>query len=117
MFESALAAACFTVYFPVRIWDSMTRRTLPFSTLTQYFAVGTNQLAFAARLLTELLRRFVAFGMLPFAWSAFSLVVFVKSAIHSRASACCVPCFGTARSEPPRKPGIARPDTWLGMTN
>ena len=50
----------------------MTRRVFAFSTSTQCFAVGTNQLDFAARSLTELSRRFVAFGMLPFACSAFS---------------------------------------------
>src|ERR1700757_4077908 len=90
---------------------------LPFSTSTQCFAVGTNQLAFAARSLTVPLRRFVAFGMFPTACSAFSFAVFVKSAIQARAWACEPPGAGTARSEPPRKPGIDLPLLWLGITN
>ena len=59
----------------------------PFSTLTQFFAVGTNQLRFAARSLTLLPRRFVAFGMLPFDWRPFSPAVLVKIRIQSVASA------------------------------
>src|SRR6476660_7997527 len=45
-------AACWMLSLPVRIWASMLRRILPFSTLTQFLAVGTNQLRFAARSLT-----------------------------------------------------------------
>ena len=59
---------CLMVAFPVRIRASIVRRMLPFSTLTQFFAVGTNQLRFAARSLTLLPSRLVAFGMFPFAW-------------------------------------------------
>ena len=85
MFALAVWAACFTESWPVRICPSIVRRMLPFSTSTQCFAVGTNQLAFAARSLTVPLSRLVAFGMFPTAWSAFSFAVFVKSAIHARA--------------------------------
>ncbi len=60
-------AACLTESRPVRIWASMLRRMLPFSTLTQFFAVGTNQLRRAARSLTLAPRRVVVFGMLPIA--------------------------------------------------
>src|SRR5581483_5891763 len=117
MLALAASAACFTDSFPVRIWRSMVRRMLPFSTSTQCFACGTNQLRFAARLLTELLRRFVAFGMLPTFWSSFSFFVLVKALIHAIAWAEFLLCPGTARSEPPRKPGIDLPATWLGITN
>src|SRR3954462_4134456 len=95
----------------------MLRRTLPFSTSTQCFAVGTNQLREAARSLTLEPSRFVAFGMLPFAWRPFSPAVLVKSLIQSDASALSELVTGTARSEPPRKPGIAWPLTWPGITN
>ena len=54
MLSLADCAACFTVSFPVRICASMLRRMLPFSTSTQCFAVGTNQLREAARSLTLL---------------------------------------------------------------
>ena len=47
----------------------MLRRIFPFSTLTQFFAVGTNQLRLAARSLTLLPSRLVVFGMLPIARS------------------------------------------------
>ncbi len=95
----------------------MLRRMLPFSTSTQCFAVGTNQLRAAARSLIELPSRLVAFGMLPFACSARSEDVDVKSLIQSAASALFELVTGTARSEPPRKPGIGLPAVWLGITN
>src|SRR5438034_11086602 len=109
MLSLADAAACLTESFPVRICASILRRILPFSTSTQCFAVGTNQLRAAARSLTLEPSRFVAFGMLPFAWRAFSELVLVKSLIQSAASALLELVAGTARSEPPRKPGIAWP--------
>ena len=56
------------------------------------------------------------FGMFPTAWSAFSADVLVNAAIQSTASALFAPT-GTARSEPPRKPGIGLPASWLGITN
>ena len=65
MLSLADGAACLTVSLPVRIWRSMLRRMLPFSTLTQFFAVGTNQLRRAARSSTLLPSRLVVFGMLP----------------------------------------------------
>src|SRR5579864_7689470 len=117
MFELAFSAACVTDCFPVRIWASIVRRMFPFSTSTQCFAAGTNQLRAAARSFTLEPRRLVAFGMLPFACSAFSFAVLVKSLIQSAASALFELGAGTARSDPPRKPGIALPGVWLGMTN
>src|SRR3954469_14845824 len=117
MLSLADCAACLIDNLPLRIWASMLRRMLPFSTSTQCFAVGTNQLRAAARSLTLLPRRLVAFGMLPFACSAFSAAVPVKSLIQSLASAFWLLVAGTARSEPPRKPGIDCPFTWPGITN
>src|SRR4051795_13345848 len=115
MLSLADAAACFTVSFPLRIWASMLRRIFPFSTSTQCFAAGTNQLRAAARSLTLLPRRFVAFGMLPFCWRERSPSVLVKSFTQSAASATFLLGAGTARSEPPRKPGIGWPLVWLGI--
>src|SRR3954449_3580243 len=117
MLSLADDAACATVSFPMRIWASMLRRILPFSTSTQCFAAGTNQLRAAARSLTLEPSRFVAFGMLPLDWSERSASVLVKSLIQSAASAAFLLGAGTARSEPPRKPGIGCPLVWLGMTN
>ncbi len=48
----------------------MLRRILPFSTLTQFFAVGTNQLCAAAFSFTLEPSRLVVFGMLPIPRSA-----------------------------------------------
>src|SRR5436853_5151446 len=117
MLSLATVAACLTVRRPVRIWASIVLRMLPFSTSTQCFAVGTNQLRAAARSLMLFPSRLVAFGMLPFACSAFSDVVLVKSLIQSAASATFLLVVGTARSEPPRKPGMGWPFVWLGITN
>src|SRR5579884_4419994 len=117
MFALADCAACFTDSLPVRISPSMFFRMLPFSTSTQCFAVGTNQLRCAARSFTLAPSRFVAFGMFPFAWSAFSDCVSVKSLIQSAASDLSELVTGTARSEPPRKPGSGLPLTWPGRTN
>src|SRR5690348_18209365 len=64
------------------------RSTLfPYTTLfrSQCFAVGTNHVRAAARSPTLAPSRLVAFGMLPFACSAFSEVVLVKSLIQSEA--------------------------------
>src|SRR5690349_24912526 len=117
MLLSAKAAAALVLAFPVRIRASIVRSTLPFSTLTQFFAVGTNQLRFAARSLTLLPSRLVALGMFPFAWRPFSPAVLVKIRIQSVASDLSFEPAGTARSEPPRKPGMPWPLTWLGITN
>src|ERR1700757_4411194 len=95
----------------------MLRRMFPFSTSTQCFAVGTNQLRAAARSLMLVPSRFVAFGMLPLACSARSEAVSVKSLIQSDASEAWLLVTGTARSEPPRKPGRGLPGVWLGRTN
>ena len=78
MLSPADAAACLTLSLPVRIWASMLRRILPFSTLTQFLAVGTNQLRAAAfSLILEGLVSAVLFGMLPIPCSAFSDCVLV----------------------------------------
>src|SRR6478672_10424932 len=111
MLSLADCAACLTDSFPVRIWASMLRRMFPFSTSTQCLAVGTNQLREAARSLMLLPSRFVAFGMLPFACRVFSELVDVKSLSQSVASALLLLVIGTARSDPPRKPGNAVPAT------
>src|SRR5919106_3722045 len=66
MLSLATSAACLTVDLLVRIRASIVRRMFPFSTLTQCFAVGTNQLRRAARSFTLDPRRLVVFGMLPF---------------------------------------------------
>src|SRR5262249_55237544 len=95
----------------------MLRRILPFSTLTQFFAVGTNQLREAAfSLILVGLVSAVEFGMLPIPCSAFSDWVLVYAAIQSAAS-CLLAPIGTARSEPPRNPGMTWPFVWLGITN
>src|SRR3954462_15894099 len=117
MLSLAEAAACFTVSFPLRICASMLRRIFPFSTSTQCFAAGTNQLRAAARSLTLLPRRFVAFGMFPFACSERCASVLVKSLIQSAPSETFLLGAGTARFELPSKPGIGWPLMWLGMTN
>src|ERR671926_395976 len=106
MLSLAVDVASLIDDLPVRIRASIVRRTLPFSTLTQFFAVGTNQLRFAARSFTLLPSRLVAFGMLPFAWRVFSPSVDVKIRIQSFVRAWSFEPFGTARSEPPRKPGM-----------
>src|SRR5919201_3372928 len=103
--------------FPVRTRARMVRRIFAFSTSTQCGAVGTNQLRAAARSFTLVPSRLVAFGMLPFACSAFSDAVLVKILIQSFASVFWSLVAGIARSEPPRKPGIVRPFVWLGITN
>src|SRR5262249_4279638 len=110
-------AACLMDCLPVRICASMFRRMLPFSTSTQCFACGTNQLRAAARSFTLVPRRFVALGMFPFACRACSESLDVKSAIHAAARVLFALVTGTARSEPPRKPGMTWPFVWLGMTN
>src|SRR5689334_12579756 len=106
MLSPAEVAACWIDSLPVRICASMLRRMFPFSTSTQCLAVGTNQLRAAARSLTLLPRRLVAFGMFPFACSAFSEAVLVKSLIQSAPSDLLELVAGTARSEPPANPGI-----------
>src|SRR5438876_242833 len=117
MLSLADEAACLSVRLPVRMLASIVRRIFPFSTFTQFFAAGTNQLFRAAFSFTfVVLSRFVAFGMFPTAWRAFSADVLVKAAIQSAARA-LFPPIGTARSEPPRKLGITWPAVWLGITN
>src|SRR4051812_34368235 len=66
MLSLAAAAACLTESLPVRIAASIVRRMFPFSTLTQFFAAGTNQLRRAARSFTlAVFRSEVVFGMFP----------------------------------------------------
>src|SRR5262249_18718286 len=101
---------------PLRIRCSIVRRTFPFSTLTQFFDCGTNQLLRAARSLTLAPSRLVVFGMFPFARSAVMDALSVKALIHAAAPA-LLPRTGSARPGPPRKPGIGCPLVWLGITN
>src|SRR5262245_42602836 len=105
MLSLATEAASLIEERPLRIRCSMVRRTLPFSTFTQFFDCGTNQLLRAARSLTLAPSRLVVFGMFPFARSAVMDALSVKALIHA-APAALLPPIGTARSEPPRKPGI-----------
>src|SRR3954468_21783001 len=113
MLVLADCAACWTLSLPLRICASMLRRIFPFSTSTQCFAVGTNQLRTAARSLTLVPSRLVAFGMLPFAWKVRCDAVSVNALIQSPASDLSELVTGTARFEPPRKPGIGLPLVWL----
>src|ERR1051325_11990872 len=98
MLSLAVDVASLIEDLPVRIRASIVRRTLPFSTLTQFFAVGTNQLFLAARSLTLLPSRLVALGMFPFACRPFSPAVLVKIRIQSVASAWSPEPLGTARA-------------------
>src|SRR5262245_24243227 len=116
MLSLAVAAASLMLDAPVRIRVNIVLRTFPFSTLTQFFAVGTNQLFRAARSLMLVPSRVVVFGMFPFARSPVIDALSVKALTHDAAAARFAPT-GTARSEPPRKPGIGCPCVWLGMTN
>src|SRR5437588_9700829 len=106
MFWLATRAACFTDSWPVRSCPSIVLMMLPFSTSTQCFACGTNQLRAAARSLMLLPSRLDAFGMLPFFSSDCSLALLVKSASHSIACDFELLGVGMARVDPPRKPGI-----------
>src|SRR5688500_15367929 len=116
MLSLAIEAASLMVDFPVRIRWSIVRSTFPFSTLIQFFAVGTNQLLAAARSFTLLPSRLVVFGMFPFARSAVMDALSVNALIQAAPIALSAP-IGTARSDPPRKPGIACPFVRLGITN
>src|SRR4029453_5727215 len=116
MLSLATDAASLIEDLPLRTRCSMVRRTFPFLSLTPFFDCGTNQLLRAARSLTVAPSRLVVFGMFPFARSAVIDALSVKALIHAAAAA-LLPPRGTARSEPPRKPGIGCPLTWLGMTN
>src|SRR5919199_2723400 len=96
--------------------------TSAFSTLTQFGAVGTNQLDDAARangascglsLLTP--ASDVVFGMLPTFAIPVSALVLVNALIQSAASETFLLWAGIARSEPPRNSGISLPLTWLGI--
>src|SRR6187431_3704841 len=105
MLSLATDAASLIEDRPLRIRWSMVRRTFPFSTLTQFFDCGTNQLLRAARSLTLVPSRRVVFGMFPFARRAVIDALSVKALIHAAALSFSPPT-GTAKSEPPRKPGI-----------
>src|SRR5215470_6126545 len=113
MLSLATDAASLMEDRPLRIRCSIVRSTFPFSTLTQFFDCGTNQLLRAARSLTLVPSRLVVFGMFPFARSAVIEALSVKALIHAAAAA-LLPPTGTARSEPPRKPGMGWPFVWLG---
>src|SRR5258708_35990168 len=106
MLSPAELAACLIDSLPVRICASMLRRIFPFSTSTQCFAVGTNQLRAGTRAFVLFPSSEVAFGVLPVACSPFSDAVLVKALVQSAAVAAFLLVVGTARSEPPRKPGM-----------
>src|SRR6476619_983396 len=108
MLSLATPAASLMLDLPVRMRWSIVRRTFPFSMLIQFLEVGTNQLLRAARSFTLFPSRLVVFGMLPFARSAVIDALSVKALIQAAAAALLAP-IGTARSEPPRKPGIGWP--------
>src|SRR5919202_5786620 len=97
-------------------------RTSAFSTFTQFGAVGTNQLDFAASAngascgFAALTRAsFVVLAMLPTLAMPICDSVLVNSLIQSAARAVCFEPAGIARSEPPRNSGISFPLTWLGI--
>ena len=113
---SAAAAACFTVSFPVRNCDSMLRRMFPFSTLTQFLPSGRR--AACSSLFVDLVRRRVSW------YSGCSPSPPASSRPRSRERLDPVrgqrlvrAADGTARSDPPRKPGMTLPASWLGITN
>src|SRR5947199_8660603 len=94
--------------------------TSAFSTLTQFGAVGTNQLEAAAfangascglSLFTP--ASFVVLGMFPTLARPVSALVLVNALIQSAASVAFLLWAGIARSEPPRNSGISLPLTWL----
>src|SRR5690349_5659808 len=97
-------------------------RTSPFSTFTQFGAVGTNQLDAAAAAngascgFAALTRAsFVVLAMFPTFAMPVSESLFVNSLIQSAASAVFFEPAGIARSEPPRNSGMSLPLTWLGI--
>src|SRR5438094_9152107 len=96
--------------------------TSAFSTLTQFGAVGTNQLEDAAfangascglSLFTP--ASFVVLGMFPTLASPVSALVLVNALIQSAASVAFLLCAGMARSEPPRNSGMSLPLMRLGI--
>src|SRR5918999_2587676 len=102
---------------------SIVRMTREFSTFTQFFALGTNQLDCAARangasagLLAWSRTSEVVFGMtLPSVASRVIDWVFVKALIQSSARLLLLLWTGIARSEPPRKVGMNLPFVRLGI--
>jgi hypothetical protein len=110
---------------PVKISASMFCSTWAFSTLTQFGAVGTNQLEVAARangasagLLALMPTRDVVLGITPAELvSARIEVVDVNVRIQSTASVRLLLDAGIARSEPPRNVGMYLPFLWLGIGN
>src|SRR5262245_22667999 len=105
MLSLADAAACLTVSLFVRIWASMLRRMLPFSTLTQFFAVGTTQAREADFSPTVFPSRLFVLGMVPSARIAVIDELLVYSLIQSTA-ACLFAPIGTPRFDPPWKLGM-----------
>src|SRR5256884_4568278 len=101
---------------------SMFCSTFAFSTFAQLGLVGTNQLDFAARANGascgfEALkaRSFVVLAMLPAFAISLSAAVLVNALIQSTARLWFFVVTGTARSEPPRNPGMIFPGMWLGI--
>src|SRR5207249_10532615 len=84
--------------------------------------VGTNQLDFVARANGASFgfgalkaRSFVVLSMLPAFAISLSAAVLVNALIQSTARAWFFVVTGTARSEPPRNPGMILPGVWLGI--
>src|SRR5437899_3168908 len=101
---------------------SMFCSTFAFSTFAQLGLVGTNQLDFAASANGascgfEALkaRSFVVLAMLPAFAISLSAAVLVNALIQSTARLWFFVVTGTARSEPPRNPGMIFPGVWLGI--
>ncbi len=97
--------------------------TREFSTFTQFFAVGTNQLDCEARangasagLLLWRRTSEVVFGI-TFPWVASCVIelVLVNALIQSTARLLLLLWTGIARSEPPRNVGMNLPFVWLGI--
>src|SRR5688572_13321914 len=102
---------------------SIVRMTREFSTFTQFFAVGTNQLDCEARangasdgLLACRRTSEVVFGMtLPSVARRVIEFVLVNVLIQSSARVLLLLCTGIARSEPPRNVGMNLPFVRLGI--
>src|SRR3954465_6761213 len=97
-------------------------RTFAFSTLTQFGLVGTNQPSFAARANGASFgfdalnaNSFGVVAKLPALGISLSAAVLVNALIQSTARLWFFVVTGTARSEPPRNPGMILPGVWLGI--
>src|SRR2546429_9412362 len=78
-----------------------------------YFAARANGARFGFEALKA--RSFVVLAMLPAFAISLSAAVLVNALIQSTARAWFFVVTGTARSEPPRNPGMILPGVWLGI--